>query len=156
MLKKCHFLCSWETVSKKFSSFCSWDNYAHHYYLPRLCVLQCRCVLSFLQACVTVGPVWATWTAASSVPAPSTSEASSARTTAQRVSLSSSSLIYLLTVRVVGAPQMISQPVSSFFPCSPQTSGTWPTPGRSILWCCLANSSSVCLVFFPLSLCLAR
>ena len=30
------------------------------------------------------------------------------------------------------------------------------TPGLSILWCCLPSSSSVCLVFFPLSLCLAR
>ena len=28
-------------------------------------------------------------------------------------------IIYPLTVRVVGAPQMISQPVSSIFPCSP-------------------------------------
>ena len=28
-------------------------------------------------------------------------------------------LIYPLTARVVGAPQMISQPVSSIFPCSP-------------------------------------
>ena len=32
--------------------------------------------------------------------------------------------IYPLTVRVVGAPQMISQPVSSIFPCSPLPSGT--------------------------------
>ena len=30
------------------------------------------------------------------------------------------------------------------------------TPGLSIPWCCLPTSSSVCLVFFPLSLCLAR
>ena len=30
------------------------------------------------------------------------------------------------------------------------------TPGLSIPWCCLPISSSVCLVFFPLSLCLAR
>ena len=68
----------------------------------------------------------------------------------------SSHLIYPLTVRVVGAPQMISQPVSSIFPCSPLPSGTWPTPGLSILWCCLPTSSSVCLAFFPLTLCLAR
>ena len=34
-------------------------------------------------------------------------------------------LIYTLTARVVGAPQMISQPVSSIFPCSPLPSGTW-------------------------------
>ena len=30
-------------------------------------------------------------------------------------------IIYPLTVRVAGAPQMISQPVSSTFPCSPLT-----------------------------------
>ena len=35
-------------------------------------------------------------------------------------------LIYPLTARVVGAPQMISQPISSIFPCSPLTSGTFP------------------------------
>ena len=28
-------------------------------------------------------------------------------------------IIYPVTARVVGAPQMISQPVSSIFPCSP-------------------------------------
>ena len=65
-------------------------------------------------------------------------------------------LIYPLTVRVVGAPQMISQPVSSIFPCSPLPSWTWQTPSLSIPWCCLSTSSSVCLVFFPFSLCLAR
>ena len=43
-----------------------------------------------------------------------------------------SSLIYSPTTRVVGAPQMMSQPVSSFFPCSPLPSGTWRTPGLSI------------------------
>ena len=37
-----------------------------------------------------------------------------------------------------------------------QDRGTWRTPGLSIPWCCLPTSSSVCLVFFPLSLCLAR
>ena len=63
-------------------------------------------------------------------------------------------LIYPLTKRVVGAPQMILQPVSSIFPCSPLPSGTWQTPGLSTPWCCLRTSSSVCLVFFfPLSLC---
>ena len=66
-----------------------------------------------------------------------------------------SSLIYPLTMRVVGAPQMISQPVSSILPCSPLPSGTWRPPGLSIP-CCLPISSSVCLVFFPLSLCLAK
>ena len=65
-------------------------------------------------------------------------------------------IIYPLTARVVGAPQMISQPVSSIVPCSPLPSGTWRTPGLSSPWCCLPTSSSVCLVFFPLSLCLAR
>ena len=38
--------------------------------------------------------------------------------------LISSHLIYSLTARVVGAPQMISQPVSSIYPCSPLLSGT--------------------------------
>ena len=61
-----------------------------------------------------------------------------------------------LTAMVVGAPQMILQPVFSIFPCSPLPSGTWWTPGLSIPWCCLPTSSSVCLIFFPLSLCLAR
>ena len=32
-----------------------------------------------------------------------------------------SHLIYPLMVRVVGAPQMILQPVTSIFPCSPHT-----------------------------------
>ena len=41
------------------------------------------------------------------------------------------------------------------FPCSPLPSGTWRTPGLSIPWC-LPTSSAVCLVFVPLSLCLAR
>ena len=51
---------------------------------------------------------------------------------------------------------MISQPVSSIFPCSPLASGTWRIPGLSIPWSCLPTISSVCLLFFPLSLCLAR
>ena len=63
--------------------------------------------------------------------------------------------IYPLTARVFGAPKMISQPVSSTFPCSPLPSGTRWTPGLSIPWCCFPTSSSVCFVF-PLSLCLAR
>ena len=61
-----------------------------------------------------------------------------------------------LTARVVVAPQMISQPVSSIFPCSSLPSGTWRTQGLSIPWCCLPTSSSVCHVFFLLSLCSAR
>ena len=64
--------------------------------------------------------------------------------------------IYSLTVRIVGAPQMISQPVSSIFPSSPLPSVTLLTPGLSIPWCCLPTSSSVCLVFFSVSLCFAR
>ena len=55
----------------------------------------------------------------------------------------------LLTARVVGAPQMISQPVSCIFLCSPLPSVTWRTPGLSIPWYGLPTSSSVCLVFFP-------
>ena len=65
-------------------------------------------------------------------------------------------IICLLIARVVGAPQMISQPVSSIFPCSPLPSRTRRTPGLSLPWCCLPTSSSVCPVFFPLALCLAR
>ena len=63
-------------------------------------------------------------------------------------------IIYPLTARVAGAPQMIPQSVSSIFLCSLMPSGTWRTPGLSIPWCCLPTSSSVCLVFLPLSLCL--
>ena len=65
-------------------------------------------------------------------------------------------IIYPLTARVVGAPQMISQPVFSIFPCSPLLAGTCRTPCLSIPWCCLPTSSIVHLVFFSLSLCLAR
>ena len=68
-------------------------------------------------------------------------------------------LPYLALIRrVVGASQMIFQPVFSIFPSSPLPSGTCQTLGLSIPspWCCLPTSSSVCLVFFPLSLCLAR
>ena len=68
----------------------------------------------------------------------------------------SSYLICPLTSKVVWALQMISQPVSSIFPCSPLPSGTWRTPGLSISWCWLPTSSCVCRVSFPLSLCLAR
>ena len=68
----------------------------------------------------------------------------------------SSHLVYPLTARIILAPQMISQPVSSIFPCSPPPSGTWQTPGLFIPWCCLPTSSFVCLVFFLLSLHFAR
>ena len=67
-----------------------------------------------------------------------------------------SHLINPLTARVVWAPQMISQPVSSIFSCFPLLFGTWRTPGLSNPWCCLPTCPSVCLSFFPLSLCLAR
>ena len=65
-------------------------------------------------------------------------------------------IINPLTARVVGAPQMILQPLFSIFSCSPLPSGTSRTPGLSMPWCCLPTSSFVHLVFFPLSLCLAR
>ena len=61
-----------------------------------------------------------------------------------------------LTARVVGAPQMVLQQVFSIFPCSPLPSKTCRTPDLPIPLCCLPTSSSVCLVFFPLSPCLAR
>ena len=38
----------------------------------------------------------------------------------------------------------------------PLPSGTWRTSGLSIYWCSLSISSSVCLVFFLFSPCLAR
>ena len=65
-------------------------------------------------------------------------------------------IIYPLSARVIGAPQMVLQPVFSIFPCSPLPCGTCRTPGLSIPWCCLPTASFVRLVFFPLSLCLAR
>ena len=51
-----------------------------------------------------------------------------------------SHLIYPLTARVVGAPQMISQLASSIFLCSPLPSGTWRTSGllSSHLFLCLS------------------
>ena len=64
--------------------------------------------------------------------------------------------LHLSHNRVVGAPQMTSQPVSSIFVCSSLLSGTWRTQGLSVPWCCLPTSFSVCLVFFPLSLFHAR
>ena len=41
-------------------------------------------------------------------------------------------IIYPLTAKVVGAPQMILQPVFSIFPCSPLPFETCRTPGLSI------------------------
>ena len=56
-------------------------------------------------------------------------------------------LIYSLTVRVVRAPQMILQPVSSISSCSRLPSGIWRTPGLSIPWHCLPTSSCLpCLL----------
>ena len=52
-------------------------------------------------------------------------------------------IISPLTARVVGAPQMILQPVFSIFPGSPLPSGTCRTPGLSFPWCCLPTSSFV-------------
>ena len=40
-------------------------------------------------------------------------------------------IIYPIIGRFVGAPQMISQPVSSIVPCSPLPPWTWRTPGLS-------------------------
>ena len=60
---------------------------------------------------------------------------------------------YPLTAMVFGALQIISQPVSSIFLCSPLPSGTWQTPGLFIPWCYLPTSSSICLVIFTLSVC---
>ena len=77
-------------------------------------------------------------------------------TGSEQMVIISSHLICPLTARIVGAPPIISQPVVYILPCSPLSSGTWRTPGLSIPWCCLPACSSVCLVFFPLSLCLAR
>ena len=45
---------------------------------------------------------------------------------------------------------------TSFLHFSPLPSWPWRTPSLSIPWCCLPTSSSVCLVFLLLSLCLAR
>ena len=65
-------------------------------------------------------------------------------------------IIYHLTARVFGATQMISQSVSSIFLFPRLPSGTWRTPGLSIPCCCIPTSSPAYLVFFPLSLRLAR
>ena len=65
-------------------------------------------------------------------------------------------IIYPLTAKIVGAPQMISQPVPPISPCFPLPSGTWRTPGLSIPWCCLPTSFLCLPCLFPLLLCLAR
>ena len=53
-------------------------------------------------------------------------------TPARLIIVHSFHLIYPLTMRVIGAPQVILQPVSSIFPCFSLPSGTWRTPGLSI------------------------
>ena len=54
-------------------------------------------------------------------------------------------IIYPLTVRVVGAPQMISQPVFSIFPCSPLPS--WDlTNSRPVLSLMLSSYLFLCLL----------
>ena len=54
-------------------------------------------------------------------------------------------IIYPLTARVVGAPQTISQPVSSIFACCPLPSWTWWTPGLSIHFLMLSSHLFLCL-----------
>ena len=63
-------------------------------------------------------------------------------------------IICSLTARVVGAPQMNSPPVFSIFPVLHCPLGLDELQTVNSLM--LSSSSSVCLVFFPLSLCLAR
>ena len=65
-------------------------------------------------------------------------------------------IIYPLTAKVVGAPQMISQPGSSIF--SLLSTALWDLANSRLVRSLMlsSTSSSVCLVFFPLSLCLAR
>ena len=65
-------------------------------------------------------------------------------------------IIYPLTAKVVGAPQMISQPGSSTF--SLLSTALWDLANSRLVRSLMlsSTSSSVCLVFFPLSLCLAR
>ena len=64
-------------------------------------------------------------------------------------------IINPLTVRVVGAPQMILQPVFSIFSMFSTT--LWDLPNsRPVHSLMLSSHLFLCLVFFPLSLCLAR
>ena len=65
---------------------------------------------------------------------------------------------YFLTAGIVGPQQMTSLPVSSIFLCSPLPTALWDLANsRSVHSLLLSSYSfSVCLVFFPLSLCLAR
>ena len=54
--------------------------------------------------------------------------------------------IYPLTARVVGAPQIISQPVFSIFPCSPLPSGTCRTHLFLCLPCLFPSFTVLCKV----------
>ena len=67
------------------------------------------------------------------------------------IQLSSHHLIYPLTTKVVRTLQMISQPVSSMFPCSPLPSGTLRTPGLSIPWGSIPTSSCLPCLLPPLT-----
>ena len=58
-------------------------------------------------------------------------------------------------MRVVGHHSWLHNQFPIFL-CSPLPSGTCRTPGLYIPWCCLLTSSSVWLVFFPLSSRFAR
>ena len=60
---------------------------------------------------------------------------------------------YPLTVRVIRVPQMISQPVSSIFLCLP---GLGEIQACQIPDVVFPTSFSLCLVFFPLSMYVAR
>ena len=63
------------------------------------------------------------------------------------------------TLRVLLCTRLVSRTFRNQFPpyfSVLQSSGIWRTPGLSIPWCCLPTSSSVCLVFFLLSLWLRR
>ena len=70
--------------------------------------------------------------------------------------LVSSHFIYPLTAKVVGAPQMISQPVFLHF--SMFSTALWDLPNtRPVHFLMLSSHLLLCpLVFVPLSLCLAR
>ena len=58
-------------------------------------------------------------------------------------------IIYPLTARVIGAPQMNLQPIFSIFPSSPLPSGTCRTQGLSIPWCCFPHLSLSCFLPHP-------
>ena len=68
-------------------------------------------------------------------------------------------IIYALTARVFGAPQMISQPVSSIFLCFPLPSGTNSRPVHSLVLSCNLFFCLPCLLLpftVPCKMVLAR